>query len=93
MRLKFNRDNPIWMSNEDYNHIFVTDTMRDINILIRNDGYIYLNKIYEMFAIRWDPFAKENLVFTKPLIYTVSTARSGLTGDLVALIIEFKEAE
>lgn len=53
--IMFERGNPYWAANNDANIGFFRDTERYINATIRFRGYIYLNQIYELLGLKWNP--------------------------------------
>lgn len=64
--LSFDENSMYWMEDHEYNKIFIDKTEKEINEFIESKGYIYLNQIYELLGIPWDP-EKENILFKKSL--------------------------
>ncbi len=55
--LIINEKSTQWMKgNYEYNHLFVRTTMAWIRDAYRANGYIYLERIYGLFGLRWNPY-------------------------------------
>ena len=51
----FDKTNPNWMGYSADN-IFMLGHLEDrVNIILYHNGYIYLNQIYEILGLKWDP--------------------------------------
>jgi hypothetical protein len=51
----FDKEVREWCDNREYNIMFLRYNENYINDLIRARGYVYLNQIYELLGIKWDP--------------------------------------
>lgn len=58
--IKFDDSNINYINNIDNNLMFLRMTNNYINDLLKAKGYIYLNQIYEMLGVEWDP-KRENI--------------------------------
>lgn len=85
MHLSFtfnSRTSAIADRSDEANLMIVRMTEEHINDLIKYRGYIYLNQIYEMFGVEWNP-EWENLCLTRSepgCRITVAIARSNEDG-------------
>lgn len=55
----FDRSNPYWSEDEGYNLLFLQMQERYLNDLVKARGYMYLNQIYKVLGVCWNP-EKEN---------------------------------
>ena len=53
--VEFGKESALWSTDRAYNMAFLKHMEVYMNDLIRYRGYIYLNQIYEMLGIGWDP--------------------------------------
>lgn len=53
--IEFGKESALWSTKYEYNIAFLKSMEDHINDLIQYRGYIYLNQIYEMLGVRWDP--------------------------------------
>lgn len=54
--LKFNRDTSIYASEDrEWNTLFLRSNLCYMQDLLKSRGYIYLNQIYELLGIAWNP--------------------------------------
>lgn len=53
--VKFENGNPYWTADRDVNIRFFRCREQYINDTIRSRGYIYLNQIYELLGLKWNP--------------------------------------
>lgn len=53
--VKFEEGNPYWTANRDANCVFLRHTEQFVNHTIRARGYIYLNQIFELLGLKWNP--------------------------------------
>lgn len=53
--VKFEKGNPYWTANRDANFTFFRRTEQVVNNTIRARGYIYLNQIFELLGLKWNP--------------------------------------
>lgn len=53
--VRFDSNSHYWENESGVNHLFLQITENTINDRIRYNGYIYLNQIFELLGIRWDP--------------------------------------
>ena len=49
---------------QDYNRYFLKGTLKNLEDSFEAYGYLYLNKVYEYLAVKWNP-NDENMVFKK----------------------------
>lgn len=67
--LIFDENSMYWMEDHGCNKDFIDKTEKEINEFIESKGYIYLNQIYELLGLPWDP-EKENILFKKSLEFS-----------------------
>lgn len=53
--VEFGKESVLWSTERSYNIAFLKAMEVHTNDLIQYRGYIYLNQIYELLGIRWDP--------------------------------------
>lgn len=58
----FDKNSQFWSKNRNENCAFLRATEYAINNRFRYAGYIYLNDIYELLGVKWDP-KRENPCF------------------------------
>ena len=59
--LKFNRDTSIVaMEDREWNTLFLRTSLMSMQDLLKSRGYIYLNEIYAILGIAWDPKQDNN---------------------------------
>lgn len=63
--VRFDKMSSKWERDPGVNLWFLRITERNINDTIRFRGYIYLNQIYEMLGIRWNPDDKNPCIRNK----------------------------
>ncbi len=51
----FDETSPYWSNNYDFNKSFIEMQTHWIYDFIKANGYVYLNKIYDTFAVNWSP--------------------------------------
>lgn len=51
----FDKTASYWSPYREYNYAFLRGKESYINDIIRHRGYIYLNQIYEMLGVGWNP--------------------------------------
>ncbi len=55
--IRFDKDSSKWVDkNFEFNRLFVKTQHEYIKDLSKHQGYIYLNTIYELLGLRWDPY-------------------------------------
>lgn len=60
-KVLFDKYSPAWMNDDGYNLSYIKlieDQVRDV---IKLKGYLYLNTIYDMLGIGWNPTVNDNL--------------------------------
>lgn len=63
--IRFDKDSSKWVDkNFEFNRLFVKTQHEYIKDLSKHQGYIYLNTIYELLGLRWDPY-DENVCRTR----------------------------
>ena len=56
MKFTFNsKTSPYAMTEVEFNQIFIQQQENYFNDVLKVRGYVYLNTIYEMLGIKWDP--------------------------------------
>lgn len=53
--IMFDKNSNNWTNDFGYNISFLSQIERFVNELINSRGYIYLNRIYELLGVKWDP--------------------------------------
>lgn len=53
--VEFGKESTLWSTERSCNIAFLKSMEMYMNDLIRCRGYIYLNQIYEMLEIKWNP--------------------------------------
>lgn len=51
----FDEMSPYWSNNYNFNKSFIEMQTHWIYDFIKANGYVYLNKIYDTFAVNWNP--------------------------------------
>lgn len=51
----FDRNSPYWNEDGGFNLLFLRAQERYLNDLAKSRGYIYLNQIYEVLGVCWNP--------------------------------------
>ena len=60
--ITFDIQSPAWMNDRQYKHCFLRAQENYIKDILKERGYIYLNQIYELLDVRWNP-DDDNLCF------------------------------
>lgn len=56
MKITFNsKASPYAMTDSEYNQMFIRQQENYFNDVLKVRGYIYLNTIYEMLGLKWNP--------------------------------------
>ena len=55
MTIYFDKNSIYWNNDNKMNEYFLNSQTDYIRDLIKNRGYIYLNQIYEILGIKWEP--------------------------------------
>ena len=59
--IRFDKNSSKWVDeNFEFNRLLVKTQHKYIKKLYKHQGYIYLNTIYELLGLRWNPY-KENV--------------------------------
>lgn len=53
--INFDKTSSAWTRDREFNDMFLLRIERFINDIIYDRGYIYLNQIYEMLGLKWNP--------------------------------------
>lgn len=56
MILKFDKNSPVWCEDFEYNELYVRAQTMHIKDFYKVHGYMYLETIYSMFYLKWDPY-------------------------------------
>lgn len=52
----FNQDTSVYAEKDEiFNHVWLQQQERYLEVLLENRGYVYLNQIYEMLGLAWNP--------------------------------------
>lgn len=54
-KISFDKNSPMWTEDAGYNVQYLLNIEKYINEIIRHRGYIYLNQIYAMLGVEWNP--------------------------------------
>ena len=54
-KISFDKNSPMWTEDAGYNIQYLLNIEKYINEIIRHRGYIYLNQIYAMLGVEWNP--------------------------------------
>ena len=62
-KFKFDHNSYKWQVNDyEYNCMFARELIRYLMDEFENRGYLYLNQIYEMFGIKWNPDNENSVI-------------------------------
>lgn len=53
-----------WDKDPDFNRVFLKQSFRHLEDLLKFQGYLYLNRVYEYLGMNWNP-DNENICFRK----------------------------
>lgn len=58
--ITFDKNSPHWERDYELNKLFVSTQLMFIRDLYEAKGYIYLDTIYDLFGLKWNPY-EENI--------------------------------
>ena len=64
VEIHFNSDSIAWSKDMTSNRFFVLHQIEYMREKLLNNGYLYLNDVYEAFGVKWTP-DNENVCFRK----------------------------
>ena len=74
--IKFDKKSKEWNDTPEWNECFIQLEERYFNTIITALGYIYLNDIYEMFDVKWNP-DNNNQCIRKPITFETEEKEDG----------------
>ena len=78
----FDSSNIAWGKNDQENCFFISMMISHIKDILRYRGYVYLNDIYELFNVTWNP-DDENICYKDPRTFFIDVESDDNGGYLI----------
>lgn len=87
----FNESSHLWEKEFEFNKLFAKTQLMYLTELYRVKGYLYLNTIYEIFGLRWNPYDKNSCwIYERDGEFEPSIIYNDASGDKITIDITFK---
>ena len=71
VKIIFDSNSSSWCKDLEFNRFFIWRVIEHILGILNHRGYIYLNQIYELFGVEWNP-DDENICYRDPDIFHIN---------------------